>query len=143
MADKPIEDLPGSDLAKLQENLDVVREKPEQLIVAPDVSDAQIKPPLTENLNQQKINALITRFQNFIGAAEELQDILGEQLKDYTVTVDPRLDPSVRDAIRRLFGQNSSTITYEMFRQVLRWRSQMLAEGRKKTYGAWTGIAGN
>lgn len=143
MSEKPIEDLSGADILKLQENLEVVRDKPEQLKVVPDPTLVQAKSADQEDGSVQQIDDLIKRFQNFIAAAEETQDMLGARLKDHTVTVDPRLTPQVRDAIRRLFGINSTTITYEMFRQVLRWRSEMLTQGRKKTYGAWTGIAGN
>ena len=64
-----------------------------------------------------------------------MQKVLGEKMKDRRATVDPKYNPTVRDSIRRLFGEDSSTVTYKMYKQALEWRSKLLEEGRDNTYG--------
>jgi hypothetical protein len=119
------------DLDKLSESLEVEREEPEQLRVAPISRGASEEMP-TE---QQRIEDAISDLREWMVAAAEMQKVLGEKLKSRTVTVDPKVNPSVRDAIARLFGTESNTITYDMYKQALEWRSELLKEGRDKTYG--------
>jgi len=83
---------------------------------------------------KQQLEDTIQNLKDFIGAAEEMQMVLADKLKNRRVRVDPRKNPAVREAIRRLFGVDSDTITYDMFKQALELRSKIAEEGRKKTY---------
>jgi hypothetical protein len=126
------EEVQQQDLDKFTEDLAIEREEPEQLKVVP-VSDAQASEKVTE---QAMVEDAITNLQEWLVAAAQMQTILGEKLKDRRVTVDPKRNPAVRDAIRRLFGEDSNTITYDMYKKALEWRSEVLKEGRNETYGA-------
>jgi hypothetical protein len=119
------------DLDKLAEDLTVEREEPEQLLIEPISSEPTEEQP-TE---QQRIESSINELQEWLIAAAQMQKVMSEKLKDRRVTVDPRRNPEIRHAIRRLFGVDSSTITYEMYKQALEWRSKLLEEGRNNTYG--------
>jgi hypothetical protein len=119
------------DLSKLVEDLTVLREEPEQIEVEP-VSREPAEEVPTE---QQRIEQTIVELQEWLVAAAQMQKVLGEKLKDRRVTVDPKLNPGVRDAIRRLFGVDSNTITYDMYKQALEMRTKLLEEGREETYG--------
>lgn len=98
------------------------------------VIEPQVTELSTEISEKQRIEIAIENFQQFIKAAEEMQKVVGERLKNRTVRVDPKTNPDVREAIRRLFGINSDEITYDMFKKCLELRSALLAAGRKK-YG--------
>jgi hypothetical protein len=126
-----IDTIPDDDLAKLSEGLSVLREEPEQLPQEPISREPAEEVP-TE---QQRIENRVNELQEWLIAAAQMQKVLGEKLKDRRVTVDPKVNPAPRDAIRRLFGEDSSTITYEMYKKALEWRSKLLEEGRDSIYG--------
>lgn len=122
--------LKTEDLVKLNENTTVIREEPKQKDIVREKSESQAE----EQDGQERIRQTIEKFQNFLQAADDMKELLGEKLKDYTVTVPVNEAPEVRDAIRRLFGQNSNTITYEMFERCLQWRSEVINKQRRETY---------
>jgi hypothetical protein len=128
---RTIDLIPENDLAKLSEELGVLREEPEQLQVEPVLRGPAEEQP-TE---QQRIEDAVNNLQEWLVAAAQMQKVLGEKLKNRRITIDPKRNPAVRDAIRRLFGEDSSTITYDMYKQALEWRSKLLEEGRNNTYG--------
>jgi hypothetical protein len=121
-----------TDQELLSADLSVAYEEPEQEYVPPAKSQASVTDATTE---KKRVEEAIQKFQNVLKAGEKLQELLGQRLQTYTVTVDPRSDPSVRTAIRRLFGVDSSTITYEMFKEALRLRSELIIQGRMESYG--------
>lgn len=128
---KTMGSIPEGDLTKLSEELGVFREEPEQLQVEP----VSREPAEEQPTEQQRIEDAVNDLQEWLVAAAQMQKVLGEKLKDRRVTVDPKRNPAVRDAVRRLFGEDSSTVTYEMYKQALEWRSKLLEEGRNNTYG--------
>lgn len=121
-----------SDQELLNADLSVAYEEPAQEIVPPVKSQVAIT---DDNTEQRRTEEGIERFMNVIKAGEKLQELIGKKLQSHTVTVDPRTDPSVRTAVRRMFGIDSSTITYEMFKEALRLRSQLIVQGRMESYG--------
>jgi len=121
----------SEDLSRLTEDLTIEREEPGQLLVSPIVTGATKE----EQTEKQRVENAIENLQNWMLAAAEMQKVLGEKLKNRTVTIDSKTNPAVRDAIRRLFGTDSSTITYDMYKKALEWRSKLLEEGRNNTYG--------
>ena len=124
--------LSRGDASKLVEGLGVAREEPEQLKVSPiDIGES-----VEEATDQQRIEDSIQKLQEWMVAAEQMQLVLGDRLKDRHIRIDSKKNPAVRDAIRRLFGVDSDTITYDMFKKALKWRSELLKEGRNKTYGS-------
>lgn len=123
--------LKKGDLDKLNEEVSIEYDEPEQLEVAPVVGKQE-----SQQTEQQRVETAINNMKEWILAAEEMQKVLGEKLKNRRVRVDPRTNPAVRDAIRRVFGIDSDTITYEMFKHALKLRSDMLQEGRIETYGS-------
>ena len=125
------QEIPQQDQLKLTEGLAITREEPEQLLVEP-VSRGAVEEKPTE---QQRAEKSIGDMEEWLIAAAQMQKVLGEKLKNRTVTVDPKRNPAVREAIRRLFGEDSGTITYEMYKKALEWRTQLIEEGRNETYG--------
>lgn len=123
--------LSDTDRGLLGKSLAIERVEPEQIEVVVEGKD-DLKEVVSE---QERLQNAIQNFQNVLQAAQEMQKLLAHKLKDYTVRVDPNKDPSVRDAIRRTFGKDSDTVTHDMFRQCLEWRSQMIKEQRQKAYG--------
>ncbi len=121
----------STDFNLFSENLNVLREEPEQLLVEPISREPAEEVPS----EQQRTEDMVIKLQEFILAAAQMQQVLGEKLKKRRITVDPKFNPAARDAIRRLFGEDSSTITYDMYKQALEWRSKLLEEGRNDTYG--------
>lgn len=124
--------LSSSDKELLAADLSVTFEEPEQEFIPLMKSQVAVTDELTE---KKRIEEAIGRFKNVISAGEKMQELLGKKLQSRTVTVDPRKDPTVRMAIRRMFGIDESTITYEMFKEALRLRSELILQGRMETYG--------
>ena len=119
------------DLNDLTGDLAVLREEPEQLKVEPVSRKSSEEAPT----NQQRTEDAISSLKEWLLAAAQMQIVLGEKLKNRRVTVSASLNPSVRDAIGRLFNIDSTTVTYDMYKKALEWRSQLLKEGRNTTYG--------
>jgi hypothetical protein len=125
--------LSSQDKISLQEQISVTREEPEQLEL--DKSPFADSDAVTVD-EKVLIEQAIQRFTNVIKATQQMQNVLGQKLKDRTVKVNPSADASVRDSIRRVFNiESDGTITYDMFKKCLEWRSQITQEQRKKTYG--------
>jgi len=124
--------LNASDKDLLNADLSVTYEEPAQEFIPSAGSQKAITDETTE---KKRIEEAIQRFNNVIKAGEKLQELLGKKLQERTVTVDPRKDPAVRMAIRRLFGIDSATITYEMFKEALKHRSNLILQGRIESYG--------
>lgn len=119
------------DLNDLIEDLAVNREEPEQLRMAPISLGSSEEVPT----QQQQTTEAVENLQEWLIAAAQMQIVLGEKLKNRQVKVNPKINPGVKDAIARLFGIDSSTVTYDMYKKALEWRSQLLKEGRNNTYG--------
>jgi hypothetical protein len=127
---KLIQTVQKNDQDKFVEDLAIEREEPEQIEMIPVAIE-----PIELPTEKQRIDGAIEDLKEYLVAAEEMQRVLGEKLKNRRVTVDPKQNPAVRDAIRRLFGEDSNTITYNMYKEALRLRSELLTEGRNNTYG--------
>jgi len=123
--DKRIEDLSVSDQEILRADLVVERQEPPQVIIVREESA-----PETSTVMPAKIWVTETaeKFQDFIAAAEEMKKVLGRKIQNRRVTVPSSNNPMVRNAIRRLFGVDSETVTYEMFQEALRIRSEIVEE---------------
>ncbi len=119
------------DLNDLTEDLAVNREEPEQLRVDPISRKSSEEVPTQQQRTEDAVNNL----EEWLVAAAQMQMVLGEKLKNRRVTVDAKINPAVKDALGRLFGVDSSTVTYDMYKKALEWRSQLLKEGRNNTYG--------
>jgi len=134
-----VKKLEGTDLDILNEDLDLKWQEPEQITV-PMVKKEQntTEPPIDPKV---RIEQKIKDFEEYIKAADYMQDVvLKERLKNRVVRVPTKKDPSIREAIRRLFGVDSDQITYDMFKKCLEIRSQLAAEQRRTTYKANEGI---
>jgi hypothetical protein len=130
-----VEDIENKDF--LSQDLVVTRDEPAQIL------DSIVLPPQPvesrEQIDEkQRIEVAVKNFEQFVKAAEEMQLVLGEKLKQRVIKINPNINPDAREAIRRLFGVNSDEITYDMFKKCLAWRSELLAAGRKK-YGTGNG----
>ncbi len=123
--------LEEQDKSTLYSTLIAEREEPDQVFIEPEKVSAE-KEPLTD---QQWILESIDKWKKWLTAAKKLKETLGLKLKDRKVRVDPSVNPTVRDAIRRLFGIDSDTITYEMFQKCLEIRSKITQENRQSIFG--------
>jgi len=122
----PVGGLGSGDRGRLGERLDIVREEPPQV----DVRTAATETAPVEPVTKTDVSEMVGKFKQFIVAAEAMKNLLFQRLAARTVTVDPKVDPGVRTAIRRLFGVNSSTITTDMFKEALKLRAELTAAGR-------------
>jgi hypothetical protein len=124
---KKFDNLQDSDLERLSEQLDVTREEPKQLSVEAKSAE-EVK--AEAKAAKARIQETIDKFGEVIKAGEQMKILLKKKLENRTVRVDPNKNPAVRDAIRRVFGINSDTITYDMFEKALEIRSKLSKEGR-------------
>ena len=127
--DQPDKDLLGNDLF-------IDREEPDQITSV--VSPEDVLPEVTE---QQRVEKAIEKFDEWLIAADKMAQVLGNKLDNRQVKVDATKNPAVRAAIRRLFGVDSDTITYDMFKKALELRSDLEKQGRKKIYGTIHGTS--
>jgi len=123
----------ANDRQRFAENLAVERDEPSQLLVVPEPRETAEADEITTK--KEQLSAAIAKFEDFLGAAEQMQKLLGEKLKNRQVRIDPKKNPALREAIRRVFGIDSDTVTYDMFKQALEMRSKMVQEGREVSFG--------
>jgi hypothetical protein len=135
----PITPVTDADADKLAESLEVTRKEPDQLdvpVVIEPEEEEEVAP-------EDRLRETKEKFEKWIKAAEQMQTVLGEKLKNRKVKVPVSKDLSVRDAIARLFGVDSDTVTYDMFKYCLELRSKILEEQRRKNYGTSKSLPGN
>jgi len=128
----------SADKELLSQHLTAEREKPETISRPRETKKEE---PDKEVSPKERIDESKKKYENWIKAAEQMKVILADKLQNRKVKVDPAKDPSIRDAIRRVFGVDSDTITYEMFQKALEIRSDIISQERSKKYG--TDNAGN
>lgn len=129
MAQQPRTDLlDDASKAILGETLTVPQVQPPQIAAPHSTLPAEV-PPVTSN--KEWINEMVGKLDTLVAAAEALKSVLGKKIEARRVQVLSSTNPAVRNAIRRLFALDSDTVTYEMFKQALAWRSELTKEGSK------------
>lgn len=123
----------NNDLQVLNEDLSLDWQEPEQMKVPVNQRDIILQ---QEQSNKARLDEAIKNFEELIKAIQYMQDIaIKAKLQDRTVRVPAKKNPTVRDAIRRMFGIDSEIVTYDMFKKCLELRSQLNDEQRRQTYG--------
>lgn len=61
----------------------------------------------------------IRQYDNIIEATDNLTKILDSKSRGYTFTFDPKENPALTSAIRKVFGIDTNEITYEMYKDVI------------------------
>lgn len=135
---RPTTAVKDTDRDKLGENLTVQRTEPDQLEVP-----VVVKHEIEEIVPEDRLRETKEKFEKWVDAAQQMQSIIGEKLKDRKVQIPVSKDLAVRDAIARLFGVESDTVTYDMFKYCLELRSKILEDQRRKNYGTSKSLPGN
>lgn len=110
---------PEQDLKKMFQQLTVERTEPDQ------IEDNPVVPQEIADENIKKIQIMQDKFNSVIAAGETLQEVLDAKLKHREVKIDPNKDSQVLQAIRNVFGKNTTVITYDMFKKCLQLKSEL------------------
>jgi hypothetical protein len=125
----------SADTTGLIDDLAISYEEPKQVSAPPTIkSQAQVEAEAVDP--KQRIEDAKKKFEELIAAQKATQTLLDKKLETYAVNVDPARNPTVRDAIRRIFGADTSIVSNEMYRKSRDLLTQLRTEQRKASYGA-------
>jgi hypothetical protein len=126
---RKVSGLESSDVETINNDITIIPEEPEASVqYIPGTADQQ-----EEITPEAKLEQRIDKFQKWLEAAKEIEVVLDKRLKSRAVKAKPN-DIQLRQAIRRTFNVDSDVVTFEMFKEALKIRSQILEAERKKEY---------
>ncbi|MCF1193311.1 hypothetical protein LRR18_17110, partial [Mangrovimonas sp. AS39] len=70
----------------------------------------------------------VNSYMDIIAKSDKLLSIVDEIAKGVTVTPPAEDNNALLQAVRRVYHQNTTTITYQMYRQALEMRAQLILE---------------
>lgn len=77
----------------------------------------------------------IRQYNSIIEATDNLIKVFDSKCQGYTFTFDPKANPGLASAVRKVFGIDSNEITYEMYKQVIDEQTEMYQEMGDEIFG--------
>jgi len=126
--------IPSKELSARDERLlkgydDIVHEEPDQVI--PPVLSESARKEKTEKTRQKLVDIKDKAFQ-VLNEIEKSKSLVDERCKDLKAVTNEALGTSLAQAMYRLFGEHTTTITYEHYKRALNIRTQLAREDVKK-----------
>jgi 50S ribosomal subunit-associated GTPase HflX len=123
------QDLKDKDISILERNIDQkwVPKEPSDLVI-PYIDETK-KELSALDKKQDKAIYVYNKYKEIETEARELCDTIEEECKNVKVSLDPKKELSVMEAIRRVFGTEGDTVTFEMYKVAV----QKLTELNNKT----------
>lgn len=89
--------------------------------VAPEAADADTRYEVASEKVEEdsNINHYLSQYKKIVDTSDQVAEILDERCKDFTFKFEPKKMPALAQAIRKVFGKDTSEITYDMYKQVL------------------------
>lgn len=88
---------------------------------APEAADADTKYDVAskEVEAESNIGHYLAQYKKIVETSDQVAEILDERCNGYMFKFDPTKMPALAQAIRKVFGLDTSEITYGMYKQVL------------------------
>lgn len=89
--------------------------------VAPEAADADTRYEVASEKAEEpsNINHYLSQYKKIVETSDQVAEILDERCKGFTFKFEPKKMPALAQAIRKVFGKDTSEITYDMYKQVL------------------------
>lgn len=77
----------------------------------------------------------IRQYDSIIDATDNMTKILDSKSQGYTFTFDPKKNPALASAIRKVFGIDANEITYEMYKEVIDEQTELYERMGDEMFG--------
>lgn len=89
--------------------------------VAPEATDADTRYEVASEKAEEEsnVNHYLAQYKKIVDTSDQIAEILDKRCNNYIFKFDPTKMPALAQAIRKVFGKDTTEITYDMYKQVL------------------------
>ena len=126
MSDTPSYRLKPSDKSKIQGFEDIHQPEPEQELAPFSASSAEQEDP-----NSKKLKAVRSLAQDVLDKIDRLSQQVDNRCDRFSITSADEKGSPLFQAMVRVFGERTTTVTYDHYKRALGLREQLAEEDRK------------